>query len=99
MAARSFSVVMVTMENAPGNGLRVSSPDLPGLAISGRDRRTVIDAIVPAIHAILEHRGDRDIAVHPVRPLVDALAPSRRRRRTSDFAGTYSAQFVIEVTR
>ena len=87
------------MEDRADDGLRVYSDDLPGLVLSGRDKRGVADAIVPAIRALFEHRGIRNITVHPTRPIEDVLRElSPRSVDVRAFRPT-GAQFVVELWR
>lgn len=50
--------ISVTIENRDDGGVSVSSEDVPGLILSGRNRTAIIAAIEPAVRAILEHQGD-----------------------------------------
>ena len=50
-------IINVTIEDRPDGGVNVSSEDLAGLVLSGRNRIAIIKAIEPAARAILEHKG------------------------------------------
>jgi len=50
-------IVKVTIEDRPDGGVSVSSEDLAGLALSGKNRVAILKAIEPAARAILEHNG------------------------------------------
>ena len=50
--------IKVTIEDRADGGINVSSDDVPGLILSGRNRTLVIADIGPAIRAILEHKGE-----------------------------------------
>jgi len=75
----SITVVTVTLEDRSDGGLRVFSADLPGLILSGVDRKAVSDSIAPAIRALLEHQGVRVKDVKPSQPIADVIKqPSPR---------------------
>lgn len=47
--------VTLRLDYREDGGLRVSSPDMPGLILSGEDRDAVMRQVIPAIDAIREH--------------------------------------------
>lgn len=49
--------VTLKLEYREDGGLRVSSPDMRGLILSGEDKHAVMESIVPAIEAIRFHNG------------------------------------------
>lgn len=49
--------VTIALHRRPDGGLRVGSPTLPGLALSGLDQDAVLQDIGPAIRGLLEHAG------------------------------------------
>jgi hypothetical protein len=49
-------IVSINIEER-ADGICVSSDDLPGLMLSGRDRTKIIAAIEPAVRALLKHKG------------------------------------------
>lgn len=57
MNDHGLSTLTVTLHDREDGGVRVSSVDLPGLILSGEDRKTVIESISGAITALLEHGG------------------------------------------
>lgn len=50
-------VIGVRVENREDGGIRVSSSDLPGLVLSGKERTKVLASIDPAARAILQKMG------------------------------------------
>lgn len=57
-------VCIVQMTRRPDGGLRVFSPDLPGLILSGKEPAKVMECVWPAITALLDYKEAR----HPVTP-------------------------------
>ena len=79
MSEQALYFVKVALEDAEGGWLRVWSDDLPGLILSGADRLDVCDSIKPAIRALLEHKGFKNIRVREAKPIAAALErPSPR---------------------
>lgn len=75
----TYSVVTVTLEDRTDGGLRVHSEDLPGLILSGSNKRAVCERIAPAIRALLEHKGISVASVEPSQPINDVIRqPSPR---------------------
>src|SRR4051794_35235146 len=90
---RRVAVVTVTLEDRGDGGLRVYSEVLPGLILSGPNRQTVCDTIVPAIQALFERKGYK-VAVYPDQPIPEVMkAPSPR---TVDMH-VHHEQFVVEL--
>lgn len=50
---------IIKIEEREDGGVRVSSPDWPGLLLSGSDHEKVMACILPAIRAIEAHKKDR----------------------------------------
>lgn len=50
--------IKVTIENREDGGANVSSDELSGLLLSGRNRMKILAAIEPAVRAILKHNGE-----------------------------------------
>ena len=50
-------IINVTIEDRSDGGVSVTSEDLAGLVLSGKNRVAIIKAIEPAARAILEHKG------------------------------------------
>lgn len=50
-------IVNITIEDRLDGGVTVSSDELPGLILSGRDRTKIIASIEPAVRALLKHKG------------------------------------------
>jgi hypothetical protein len=57
-------IINVIVTSRPGGGCNVSSEDLPGLILGGRDRTRILAAIEPAARALLERKGED---VHNIR--------------------------------
>ena len=78
-AMTTYSVLKVTLEDRVDGGLRVYSEDLPGLILSGRNKKTVCEGIAPSIKALLEHNGIRVLSVAPSQPIHEVIhQPSPR---------------------
>lgn len=91
--SKQLAVVSVAIEDRGDGGLRVSSEVLPGLILSGQDKKAVWEAIAPAIKAIFERKG-KSVTVYPSRPFTDVMRlPSPR---TVDMQ-VHQEQFVIEL--
>ena len=91
---RRVAVVTVTLEDRSDGGLRVFSEVLPGLILSGPDKRAVAESIAPAIQALFEHQGYQILGVHPHQPIPEVMkAPSPR---TIDMH-VHEEQFVVEL--
>lgn len=50
----------VKIESRPDGGIRVSSPDMPGLILSGPNRKSILAAVAPAIEALLKEGNNLD---------------------------------------
>lgn len=75
----AYSVVTVTLEDRIDGGLRVYSEDLPGLILSGSNKKEVCIRIAPAIKALLEHKGIGVAKVAASQPIHDVIRqPSPR---------------------
>ncbi|HEY3778038.1 MAG TPA: hypothetical protein VGL35_08260 [Rhizomicrobium sp.] len=94
-----YIVLSVTLAGREDGGLNVSSDELPGLILSGSDHEKTASAIVPAIKAIFEHRGFRDVRVHHGTPLGDVLRPEALQAISVhvEHGSTETEQFVVEV--
>lgn len=68
-----FTTITVALEDREDGGLRVFSDDLPGLILSGPHRQKVIETIVPAMTAILEHLGFVDFQIHHTKPMTEIM--------------------------
>lgn len=68
-----LTIVNVVLEDREGGGLRAFSHDLLGLILSGAEREAVISKIAPAIVALFEYRGFRNVTVRPAKPLNEVL--------------------------
>jgi hypothetical protein len=51
-------IVKVKIEDRGDGGIRVSSDELPGLILSGRNRTKVLVAIEPAVRSLLTAKGE-----------------------------------------
>jgi hypothetical protein len=49
-------VITLNIEAREDGGLRIRSPELPGLALAGKPEE-VMRCVLPAIEALLEHQG------------------------------------------
>lgn len=76
---KNLTTVCVMLEDRPDGGLRVHSTELPGLILSGADKRKVTEQIAPAISALLWHQRKIVATVTAARNLHDVLGePSPR---------------------
>jgi hypothetical protein len=100
MSPHTYIVLNVTLAGRDDGGLNVSSDDLPGLILSGSDRQLTAAAIAPAIKAIFEHRGFRDVMVHHGTPIEDLLPPKKPQSISVrvEHGSTETEQFVVEVS-
>lgn len=88
------AIIRVVCEERGDGGVRVSSPDVPGLHLSGADRDAVFADVGPAIQMLFKANQDIDIEWHPVVPSVEALlAPSPD--PTPVVAAMQTGQFAI----
>jgi hypothetical protein len=91
--SKHLAVVSVAIEDRGDGGLKVSSETLPGLILSGRDKKAVWEAIAPAIVAIFQRKG-KAVTVYPSRPFTDVMRqPSPR---AVDMQ-VHQEQFVVEL--
>jgi hypothetical protein len=90
---RQMMVVAVTIEDRNDGGLRVNSPTLPGLMLSGLNKQAICAAIAPAIQAILERKGYKVTAVHPNRPIREVMREPSPRNLDMH---VQQEQFVVE---
>lgn len=51
-------IVNVNVEDRGDDGLCVSSDELPGLILSGKDKTKILFAIEPAVKALLRAKGE-----------------------------------------
>ena len=72
-------IVNVTIEDREDGGVRVSSQQLPGFNLSGKDRTRVIAAIEPAVRAMLRHKG-----IEPQHVRIDATFTRPQRSTTGE---------------
>lgn len=75
--AVSFKIV-VNVEVRADGGLRVWSADVPGLVLSHKDPRKVIDDIKPALETILSEHMGCHIRAEPLRAMADVMAERQR---------------------
>jgi len=73
MNQSEFLTLTVSLEDREDGGVRVSSTELPGLVLSGADKQSVVEAIAPAIKALLEHGGLTIFEVHHSKPVAEIL--------------------------
>ncbi|MCW5713141.1 MAG: hypothetical protein KIT43_01320 [Bauldia sp.] len=89
-----LTIVNVVLEDREGGGLRAFSHDLLGLILSGAEREAVISKIAPAIVALFEYRGFRNVTVRPAKPLNEVLQLSSPRDVDVHIQ---TEQFVVEL--
>ena len=53
-----MKIVKVKVEDREDGGLRVTSDELPGLMLSGKNRTQIIFAIEPAVRVLLERKSE-----------------------------------------
>lgn len=101
-AVKKFIILTVTLVDRDDGGLSVSSDDLPGLIMSGSDKDKVAKAIAPAIRAIFEHRGFRNVVVHHGTPPSEILKKESPRNLDvhveHSSTGVQTEQFVVELS-
>jgi len=95
------TILTVILEDDEAGGLFVSSDDLPGLVLSGKDKGAIATAIAPAIRALFEHRGFENVNVRHITPLDQVF--KRESPRNLDVNVQHSShgikheQFVVEA--
>lgn len=93
------AVLTVTLVDREDGGLRVSCRDLPGLVLSGADRNAVCDAIIPAMKALLVHKGIKADEIRPALALPIAIQrPSPRDVDVSVLSTDHSAGASTDAT-
>jgi hypothetical protein len=99
MSPHKYLILNVTLANREDGGLNVSSDDLPGLILSGSDRDKIAEAIAPAIKALFEYRGFRDVTVHHGMSVANLFGPHEPRSATVrvEHNGVETEQFVVEL--
>lgn len=55
--------ILIEVEGREDGGVRVSSPEVSGLILSGRDVKAVLSDVVPALNVLLEHGAPRTTLV------------------------------------
>jgi hypothetical protein len=77
----------------------VYSADLPGLILSGSDREVVAAKIVPAIRALFEYHGIRDVKITATKPINEVLegASPRNMDLHIDMNPPLRQVFVVEI--
>lgn len=88
------AIIRVVCEERGDGGVRVSSPDVPGLYLSGGDREAVFADVGPAIQMLFKANHGIDIEWHPVVPSVEALLKPPP-DPTPVIAATQTGQFAI----
>ena len=66
-------IVRVIFQDRGDGGLRVFSPDVRGLHLSGADREAVLRDVVPAIKILFEKNHDLRVEAHPVVPTLESM--------------------------
>ena len=56
------AIFILRCERREDGGLRISSPDIPGLILSGADVRAVFRDVAPAIDALERHNSRASMA-------------------------------------
>jgi hypothetical protein len=93
-------VLTVMLEDREDGGLNVCCHDLPGLILSGSDKHKVFDAIAPAIRALLEYKGFKNVRVHHSVPPSEILAQESPRSMDVHVQATGNRQveqFIVEM--
>jgi hypothetical protein len=67
--SQQVTVVTVELADREDGGLRVSSPTLPGLILSGRNKDEVCACIDPAIRSLFEGMGHKVNAIRETEPI------------------------------
>lgn len=70
---KAITTVCVKLEDREDGGLRVSSSDMPGLILSGRDPVIVMNKIAPAIVAIFKAAKGLDVVVQATKDVSEIL--------------------------
>jgi hypothetical protein len=87
-------VVKVKLVDREDGGLRVSSPTLPGLILSGRNKEEVCGCIIPAITRLFEKAGQKVNAIHEQTPISAVL--KKPSPRNIDMHVDHELLFVVE---
>ena len=74
MMYQGVLIVRVVFQDRGDGGLRVFSPDVRGLNLSGLDREAVLRDVVPAIKMLFKKNHDLTVEAHPVVSTVEAAA-------------------------
>ena len=69
----SLAIIQLHTQDREDGGLRVESPDVPGLYLSHRDRDAVLRDLVPAIKHLLKSHYGVEVELSPVQPSVRAM--------------------------
>lgn len=94
MYQNETAIIRIVCEERGDGGVRVSSPDVPGLYLSGADRNAVFAEVGPAIQVLFKANHGIDVEWHPVVPSVDSmLTPSPD--PTPVIAAMQTGQFAI----
>jgi len=95
MAIHAVTIVEVTIEDRPEGGINVWSDSLPGLILSGSDRKRVANMVVPAIRALLEHLGISVVSIIPYKPLAEVLGDPSPRDVAIEVSHAYAVQIEL----
>lgn len=91
---KQLTVVTVQLEDRDDGGLRVSSANLPGLLLSGRNKEEICAHIEPAIRAIFEHYGLQVTDVRESEPISAVI--KKPSPREVDLHVQHEQLFVVE---
>ena len=69
-------IVRVIFQDRGDGGLRVFSPDVRGLHLSGTDREAVLRDVVPAIKLLFEKNHGLHVEAHPIVPTLESITGS-----------------------
>ncbi len=73
MQGRGISIICIVTEDRDDGGLRIHSPDVPGLHLSGANRDAVMRDVIPAIKHLFKANNGVDVEVSPIQPSLDEL--------------------------
>lgn len=97
VAKQLTTVVTVQLADREDGGLRVSSVNLPGLLLSGRNKQEVCDCIAPAISELFARLGYKVSAVRESSPLSAVIKkPSPREVEMQVQHNEHESLFVVD---
>ena len=73
MSQTETAIITVTCKDRGDGGVRVTSPDVPGLFLSGADRDAVLSDVEPAIRLLFRKNYGVEVVVRPVATSIKAI--------------------------